>query len=175
MKAINWCLGSKEIPFGQSATPFFVRTVEIGNPWCFLFRVAAKRNGARRRPREREKEGRRKKKFRNPKTYLRRPSFPLFSPCAMHHSAKRGSVERNLQRSPLQPRARCTIPPATAGAAESPTIPLPLHSPRTIPPATAGAGGISNESPSTTFAVHHSACDGRSGGISNEYQLSYVS
>ena len=27
----------------------------------------------------------------------------------------------------------------------------------------------------TPCAVHHSACDDRSGGISNEYQLSYVS
>jgi hypothetical protein len=25
--------------------------------------------------------------------------FPFFTPCAEHHSAKRGSVERNLQRS----------------------------------------------------------------------------
>ena len=38
------------------------------------------RNGARRQAREGEKEGRRKKKFRNPKTCLRRPSFSLFDP-----------------------------------------------------------------------------------------------
>ena len=42
--------------------------------------LRSRRNGARRRPRDGEKEGRRKKKFRNPKTYLRRPSFSLFDP-----------------------------------------------------------------------------------------------
>ena len=71
--------------------------------------------------------------------------FPFLTPCAMHHSAKRGSVERNLQRSHFYPVRRAPFRLRRQELAESPTIPLPLHSPRTIPPATAGAGGISNE------------------------------
>ena len=96
--------------------------------------LRSRRNGAHRRARDGEKEGRRKKKFRSPKTYLRRPSFSPFD------TVRDAPFRETRQR-----------------WAESPTSPLLPRSPRTIPPATTGAGGASFFPLSSPFAAHHFA------------------
>jgi hypothetical protein len=49
--------------------------------------------------RERKKKGGGEKRAVASKATYAALLFPFFTPCAEHHSAKRGSVERNLQRS----------------------------------------------------------------------------
>ena len=61
--------------------------------------LRSRRNGARRRAREGKKKGGGEKRAVASNATYAALLFPFFTPCAEHHSAKRGSVERNLQRS----------------------------------------------------------------------------
>ena len=84
-----------EIPFGLPVLAFPVCAVFSVCAVSFRHRILAKRNGARLRT----NQGKRRAAGRIvpwPGTFRPPPVFSLFFPDALHHSARRASVERNL-------------------------------------------------------------------------------